>query len=145
MTPPMRGFGRLFRYSVVGSMGLALKFCILTGLVELAGTSYLPATACAVEAAVLHNFVWHLRWTWRDRSTNLSLPQALQRLLKFHLGIGAVAMVVNLLVMRLLVDYLRIHYLLASVAATISAGLATFMISNFFVFVSAARPVTYRT
>ena len=34
---------------------------------------YLPATALAVEATtVLHSFVWHQRWTWRDRRRTAS-------------------------------------------------------------------------
>ena len=144
MTPIAQGLVRLFRYSLVGGLGLALKFCVLTGLVKLAGVGYLSATACAVEAAILHNFVWHMHWTWGDRSQGLSWQQVLWWLAKFHLANGAVAMAVNLAVMRLLVGDLRLHYLPANVIATIAAGLAGFTISNFLVFVS-RQPASCRT
>ena len=35
--------------------------------------NYLMATLVAVEAAILSNFVWHYRWTWRDRSGSGSI------------------------------------------------------------------------
>jgi putative flippase GtrA len=145
MTTLARGIRRLFRYNLVGAMGLGVKFSVLAGLVELAGAGYLPATAVAVEAAILHNFVWHFRWTWRDRSAGLSWREALRRLWKFHLGTGAVAMLANLLVMRLLVEELGVHYALANMAATVVAGLANFMINNFVVFTPADRPASCRT
>ena len=139
MNPLAGGIPRFLRYNLVGAMGLSVKFSVLTALVELAGVGYLASTAVAVEAAVMHSFIWHLRWTWRDRSTGLSRRETLMRLLRFHLGAGAVAMLTNLLVTRFLVQEFGIHYAAANLAATVFAGLANFMISNFVVF--ASRPV----
>ena len=36
-------------------------------LANVPGVHYLVATAIGVEAAILTNFLWHDRWTWRDR------------------------------------------------------------------------------
>ena len=142
MNPLVSGTRRLFRYYLVGAMGLSVKFSVLTALVEFAGAGYLASTAVAVEAAIIHNFIWHLRWTWRDRSAGLSRREALMRLLRFHLGVGAVAMLANLLVTRFLVQEFGIHYAAANLAATVFAGMANFMISNFVVFASRAKEVT---
>ena len=125
-------------------MGLGVKFSVLTALVELAGVGYLASTAVAVEAAMMHNFVWHLRWTWRDRSTGSSHRETLMRLVRFQLGTGAVAMLANLLVTRLLVQELAVHYVAANLAATVFAGLANFMVSNFVVFAAVERPPSHR-
>jgi len=54
---------RWARFNAVGIMGAALQVAALSLLVTL-GMHYLVATALAVEAAVLHNYVWHRRWTW---------------------------------------------------------------------------------
>ena len=136
------GTRRFLRYNLVGAMGLSVKFSVLTALVEFAGVGYLPGTAVAVEAAMIHNFTWHLRWTWRDRCAGLFLREALMRLLRFHLGAGAVAMFANLFVTRFLVQELGMHYAAANLAATVFAGMANFMISNFVVFASRAKEVT---
>ena len=71
----------------------------LTALALLthAGWPVLLATALAVEAAVLHNFVWHERWTWSDRPVRG--PQRLARLGQFHLANGAVSLGGNVVVM----------------------------------------------
>ncbi len=136
MNPLVSGIRRFLRYYLVGAMGLGVKFSVLTALVELAGVGYLASTAVAVEAAVMHSFIWHLRWTWRDRSIGFSRRESLMCLLRFHLGTGAVAMLANLLVTRFLVQEFGIHYAAANLTATVFAGLANFMISNFFVFAS---------
>jgi len=65
------------------------------------GLHYLYATAIAVEAAILHNFCWHQRWTWRDRPTT-SGTTTLVRLGRFHMLNGAVSLGGNLAVMAIL-------------------------------------------
>ncbi len=134
MTAWPRGALRFLRYNLVGVLGLSVKFGLLIALSEIAHLNYLWATALAVEAAVLHNFTWHLRWTWRDRSAGLLPREVLLRLLRFHLANGAVGMVVNLLMMWLLVERAGMHYLLSNAVATVTAGTANFLLSEFFVF-----------
>ncbi len=136
MTSFACGLRRLFRYNLVGVMGLGVKFLLLTALVDVAGIGYMAATAIAVEAAVLHNFTWHLRYTWRERSAGLQAKEVMARLLRFHLANGVVGMTANLVIMRLLVDGLGLHYLVANLAATVTAGIANFLLSELVVFVS---------
>jgi len=127
---------RFLRYNLVGLLGLGVKFSLLAALVEFAGLGHMAATAVAVEATVLHNFTWHLRYTWRDRSTGLSARGVLARLLRFHLANGAVGMAANLVIMRLLVDGLGLHYLAANLVATATAGIANFLLSGLVVFIA---------
>ena len=54
---------------------------------------YLYASAVVVEVAVLHNFVWHVRFTWRDRRDDSAV---LSRLMRFQLSNGLVSMVVGI-------------------------------------------------
>lgn len=110
--------------------------CHPISLHGILGLGYLAATALAVEAVVLHNFVWHLRWTWADRSHGISPKGILERLVRFHLGSAAVAMVVNLVIMRMLVGQAGIHYVAANLIATAGAGIANFLVADSFVFVT---------
>ena len=57
---------RFWRFNAVGVLGFAVQLAVLALLVH-GGVHYLAATAIAVEAAILHNFLWHERWTWADR------------------------------------------------------------------------------
>jgi GtrA-like protein len=80
----------------VGALGIGVQlgtFCFLThGL----GADYWLATALAVETAVLHNFVWHERFTWADRAGRGG-EQALARMLRFNLTTGVISRGGNLL------------------------------------------------
>ena len=46
-----------------------MQFAALFLLKTVLHFDYLFATAIAVEAAVVHNFVWHEQFTWADRVT----------------------------------------------------------------------------
>ena len=62
------GLRRWLAFNAVGTMGVAVQLVALAALTEMAGLDYRIATVLAVETAILHNFVWHERWTWRDRA-----------------------------------------------------------------------------
>ena len=103
---------------------------ILTSIFRL---NYLPATALAVEAAVLHNFLWHERFTWTDRAS-VTRRQALGRLLRFNLTTGAVSILGNLLLMRLLVGQGHLPTLAANMVSIAACSLANFLASEYIVF-----------
>jgi putative flippase GtrA len=95
----------------------------------------LLATAIAVEIAVLHNFVWHERFTWADRPPS-RLAHSLIRLAKFNATNGAVSIVGNLLLMRLVVGQFRFNYVLSNCAAIAICSLLNFLLGDRFVFES---------
>ena len=66
--------------------------------------------------AVLHNFVWHQHWTWRDRPS-ASAPTVAVRLVRFHLLNGTVSLVGNLAVMAVLCGALGMDPVAANVVA----------------------------
>src|SRR5207245_237643 len=53
----------VLRFYTVGAAGIVVQLAALTFLKSGLHLDYLPATATAVEAALLHNFFWHERWT----------------------------------------------------------------------------------
>ena len=90
---------RWLKFSAVGLLGMGVQLAVLAVLIRI-GLNYLLATAIAVETALLHNYGWHRRWTWADRTMT---PDAVAgRLLRFHVANGLVSLVSNLLWMRVL-------------------------------------------
>ena len=79
-------------------MQLALLF-LLKSVFHL---NYLAGNGLAVEATVVHNFLWHERYTWADR-VQPSWRKSLPRLLRFNLTNGAVSIGGNLALMKMLV------------------------------------------
>jgi len=122
------------RFSAVGGLGLAVKFGVLILMKSVLGLGYLLATTIAVEVAILHNFVWHSHWTWRDRSRDLTNRKILLRLLRLHMTSGAVAMATNLVVMRLAVGEAGVHYVVANGFATVAASAVNFLLANWLVY-----------
>ncbi|MBZ5515825.1 MAG: GtrA family protein [Acidobacteriia bacterium] len=86
---------RWLRFNAVGAMGAALQLALLALLVHVVGMHYLWATALSVEAAILHNFLWHRRWTWADRRG--ASDGAAAALARFNLTNGLVSISGNLL------------------------------------------------
>jgi putative flippase GtrA len=122
---------RFFRFNGVGAIGLAVQLGVLAVLLRL-GLHYVVATALAVEAAVLHNFLWHERWTWRDRPAAGSLR--VERLWRFHALNGLVSLTGNLVLMRIFVGVFGMSPLPANLCAVLVCALVNFTASDRVVF-----------
>jgi putative flippase GtrA len=122
---------RFVKFNSVGVAGFVLQIAALAGLLHF-GVHYLAATLVAVESAILHNFFWHERWTWRDR------PAAgggrLARLFRFHALNGMVSLVGNLLLMRLFVGTFGMPAIPANLVAVLACALVNYFASDRFVF-----------
>ena len=91
------------RFALVGLGGFVVQAFVLERLTRLTSLDYRIAAILAVEAAVLHNFVWHERWTWR-------LPKGagsrMTRAARFHTTAALVSIMGNVVLMSLFVEAL---------------------------------------
>jgi putative flippase GtrA len=129
--------GRWLTFNGVGALGFVLQLGLLWGLVRVLGVHYVWATLIAVEAAILHNFVWHQRCTWRDRPS-AGRDGTRQRLIRFHLLNGSVSLVGNLGLMLILSGALGLDPIRANVIAVIACSIVNFVGSDALVFRTAA-------
>jgi len=134
---------RWLKFNFVGGIGIGVQFVALLVLKGVFHFDYLFATAIAVEAAVVHNFVWHEQFTWsdrvkRDRVTSDRLQpswrRSLDRFARFNLTTGAVSIVGNLALMRVLVGAGHLNYLLANAIAIVLCSIVNFLVSDEWVF-----------
>jgi len=121
------------KFNAVGLMGVGVQLAMLVVLASGLRIDYLPATALAVETAILHNFLWHERYTWADR-TQIAAGGWLRRLVCFHAANGAISLGGNLLLMPVFVHGLRFPVLIANLASIAVCSLANFAASNELVF-----------
>ena len=124
---------RWLKFNLVGALGIVVQMATLALLDTGLRLNYLLATALAVETAVLHNFFWHERFTWKDRQPSGLLERA-ARLLRFHAGNGAVSIVGNLVLMRLFVGRYGMNHLIANGISIAICSLLNFAIGEWFVF-----------
>ena len=127
------------KFNLVGAMGVVVQLAVLAGLHRLAPGHTLWATAAAVECALLHNFVWHLHYTWRDRRGVVkgSGSSVLAQLVRFHLANGLVSLLGNLALMRVLAGRAHMPLLAAKGIAIVCCSAANFCLGNCWAF----RPV----
>jgi putative flippase GtrA len=121
---------RWLKFNAVGAVGIGVQLAALAALRSGLGVGYLSATAMAVETAVIHNYLWHERFTWADRETGSSLV----RFLKFNLTTGVFSIGGNLLLMRVLVGELGMNYLVANLVTIATCSIVNFVVSDRVVF-----------
>ncbi len=123
---------RFLRFNAVGALGIFVQLTVLWVLVDAGRVDYLAATVAAVTAAIGHNFLWHLRWTWRDRPTDVA--GASGAFGRFVISNGAVSLAGNLAIMALLTGILAMPPLVANLVAIAACGLVNFWLGDLWVF-----------
>ncbi len=124
---------RWLKFNFVGAVGIGVQLVALSILKSGFGLHYQLATALAVETAVIHNFVWHERFTWVERCGG-NCSAGLSRLLRFNLTTGMISILGNMAIMGALHGHLHLPYLLANMIAIGSCALLNFFASDLFVF-----------
>jgi len=120
-------------FNLVGILGVLIQLSTLAALTGWLGLHYLAGTALAVEAAVLHNFLWHEHWTWADRLGH-DKGGMWKRLVRFHLSNGALSLGGNLILMRLFVGSWSMNLAVANIASITICSFLNFLASDRFVF-----------
>lgn len=139
------------KFNLVGMVGMAVQLGALALINHLAPGHYMLATTVAIEITLLHNFVGHLHYTWRDRFPTLRAKSAFRmgqlgdrralagHLIRFHLSNGLVSLVGNLALMPLLVESARIPVVAANAIAILCCSIANFSLGDQWAFAQPLR------
>jgi putative flippase GtrA len=125
------GWARWWKFNAVGAIGVVVQLAASAFFYRVLELGLVWSPALAVECAVLHNFLWHERWTWRDRARSGS-PSG--RLLRFNLSAGLISIVCNVAGTPFLVGKLGVRYLVANIACIAVGALANFFAADWFAF-----------
>jgi putative flippase GtrA len=142
---------RWLKFNAVGAGGIVVQLVALAVLKSGMKVDYLVATALAVEAAVMHNYFWHQRFTWADRPARLDRTgfrdhpgdpkpsgrlrrRSLVRFAKFNLTTGLFSIAGNILLMRVLVGGVHLNYFAANIFTIATCSIINFLVSDRFVF-----------
>lgn len=126
---------RWLKFNAVGAMGMCVQLAALAGLNRGMRRHYLAASAVALEVTLVHNFVWHMRFTWRDRCERGSWCG---QLVRFHLTNGAVSLLGNLALMRLLVEEARLPVVAANAIAIVGCSVVNYCLGDRWAFAAEA-------
>lgn len=130
----------------VGAGGFAVQGLALSALAA-AGLPYPVATALAVEAAIVHNFLWHERWTWADRTGEREAGlkarnhERLARFVRFNGSTAVISIAGNVALMGLFVGSLGWPLLPSNLLAVLTLSLLNYASADRLVF---ATKLTHR-
>lgn len=120
-------------FNAVGLAGVGVQLGSLVALTEWLGLHVLISTGIAIEAAIVHNFVWHTCWTWRDRSDR-DVRGIWTRFGQFNLLNGTVSIGGQLLFTSIYAGVLGLHYAAANLLAIATGSLVNFVVNDRVVF-----------
>jgi putative flippase GtrA len=115
----------------VAVLGFAVQVILIELLAHNLAWPMTPSTVVAVEVAVLHNFFWHERWTWRHRTTG---SNRLQRLALFHATNGLTSIAGNVAFTEILLHTSTMNSLARSGVSVALTGVLNFIAADRLVF-----------
>jgi putative flippase GtrA len=124
---------RFVRFNAIGVAGFAVQLGVVA-LLTACPIAPVIATLVAVEAAILHNFFWHERWTWADRPGGSRLA----RLARFHVANGFVSLVGNVSIVAMLEG---IDPIVGNAIAVAICSVVNFTAGDRLVFSRSATPI----
>jgi putative flippase GtrA len=120
----------------VGAVGFVVQMLSLAALVA-AGCSPLTATAAAAAIAVLHNFAWHERLTWADRTR--ARDGVIKRLSAFAGATGVTSVAGGVVFTAAYERWLGAGVLAANELAIATLAVTNFVIADRWIFSGADR------
>jgi len=129
-------------FFAVATGGFALQIATVALLVAIAWP-FLLATSVAVELAVIHNFAWHERWTWADRTSDpgpagCGAGGIARRFAIYNATTGLTSVAGNLLLTAVYAGLLGASPVVANALAVWTLAIVNFVIADRWVFASAA-------
>lgn len=134
---------RPLRFVAVGMLGFCVQALALHALTT--GMGLVPALAIvvAVEAAILHNFVWHEWWTWRDAAP---VASRLARFARFNGVTGLTSVAGNVGMTGALVAATGWPLVAANAVAVVAVSLVNYRFLDRWVFSRpGTRPARHRS
>lgn len=106
---------RFIKFCVVGSIGGIITLGVLYGLTEFFNIWYIFSAGIAFVIAVINNFLLNKYWTFKDHT-----PKIYQQFMTFFV-ISVTSLTINLSVLYILTEYIKIWYMTAQIAAILVA------------------------
>lgn len=119
----------VFRFAMVGLCGVGVNMMVFMGLTAL-GANYLLAAVCSFAVAVTNNFIWNVLWTFKGRAGDKSIQK---KYISFFV-ISTVNLGINLIILQLLVEYVKVGETLAQLIAIAMVSGLNFILNYFITF-----------
>lgn len=124
---------RIFSFQFIGWIGTGVNLAFLWFCYDVLEWSLLVSGALAIEAAIIHNFVWYYFWTWNDRVV-YTFKDFFELLFKYNVLTAIIDFVVRLSILWVLTEYYGVHYIISDIAGMFVAPLFKYLANDSYVF-----------
>lgn len=124
---------RFVRFLAVGALAVGVNLVLFAVLVGVLGWGYLVATVIVFITGNAGAFVLNRGWVFGSR-------RAIGPSLARYYGVMAISLMINLVLMRLLVETVGFHYLVASVTVSGMLAVMNFVAHDRITFSQPRRP-----
>lgn len=128
---------RFVVFTMVGISGIFVNTFFLWMGTEWLGLPYQIASLAAIQIAIINNYTWNLRFTWRDREIK-GMRRIMRKFGQFTL-VSWVAGGVNWIALILLTELGKMYYLIANLIAILIASLVNYFANDLWTFHSGQR------
>jgi putative flippase GtrA len=119
-------------FNLIGSGGFLIQMAALSTLTRFFGWHYVWASLVAIELAIVHNFIAHSHWTWRDRAPR-TRREWTTTFGRYQLAKSA-SLAANLGMTAWLVNTAHVPVEAASAGAVLALSIVNFLVADAFVF-----------
>ena len=102
------------RFCMVGTLGFGINFGLLTLLYKKIGAPLFFSQLLAAEIALFHNFIWHHKWTYKNKNVSKTIKNLL---IQFH-ATSWMAIVGSAVIISVLVNKAGLDYVLALILSS---------------------------
>jgi len=117
-------FKMFAKFSVIGLSGVGVNMAVYVPLMAM-GISYMTAAVLSFLAAVTNNFIWNLLWTFKGRA----LDKSLRRKYTLFVACSIINLLVNLAILKVLVEQVSINAMVAQLIAIAATGVLNFALN----------------
>jgi len=117
------------KFGLVGIIGVGVNMAVFSGLTFF-GSHYLVASGCSFIVAVTNNFFGNVLWAFKGRAPEKSIRT---KYLSFFI-ISLINLGVNLLILKILVEYIVINATVAQLIAIAMVSGLNFILNYFITF-----------
>lgn len=122
-------YKRIFKYLIAGSIGTFVNLALLYFFTDILGIWYLISAGLAFVLSFFVSFFLQKFWTFSDRDR-----QKMYRQMAGYLSVALANLALNTALMYLLVDGLKIWYMLAQFIISAFIAIESYLVYKFFIF-----------
>ena len=118
---------QILKFGVVGGIAFVIDYALLYALTEFVGIHYLISSIISFSVSVIFNYILSVKWVF-DVKKKQGTKEFIIFIILSVIGLG-----INSLIMYLMVDTLKIHYMISKLVSTFIVMVYNFITRKIFI------------